>query len=65
MVDLSELVVEISEGYSGYMKYARLLKLVERMGRVPGWEAKKDYADFIGSTLMLVYESATKEGMYG
>ena len=64
MSELSSLVTQILSDYKGYMRFSRLLRLVERVGRHFNPE-DVEAVEFICRTLGLVYEMGMKEKIYG
>jgi hypothetical protein len=65
MSELTNEVTRICTAYTGYMKFARLLKLVNLVAR--NYDLGKDTAaqEFVSHTLFLVYEMGMKEKIYG
>ena len=65
MSEFDNLVTQICSDYSGYMKYARLLRLVEKFARFSNWHKSKEAKQFIYKTVYLIYDMSVKEGVYG
>lgn len=65
MSEYSDLVTYIWENYTGFMRFARLLRLVERIGRNTPLDKDKNAREFIHSTLFMIYEMGMKEKIYG
>lgn len=65
MSELTSLRTQIVKDYHGYMKFARLLKLIDRLGRSYDLEKNDELKQFACSTLFLIYEMGIKEKIYG
>lgn len=65
MSELKEVVNNICATYKGYMKFARLLRLVERTARTNDISKSEPIKEFMYHTLFLIYEMGMKEKIYG
>jgi hypothetical protein len=65
MKELTDAVNHICASYRGYMKFGRLLRLVERTARAYDVGKNESIQEFISHTLFLVYEMGIKEKIYG
>lgn len=64
MSELNALVTQILSDYKGYMRFSRLLRLVERVGKHFSQD-DTETVEFIYRTLGLIYEMGMKEKIYG
>lgn len=65
MSEYNDLVTQICKDYHGYMKFARLLRLVDKVGKNSDVTKSDEAKEFIYRTLFLIYEMGIKEKIYG